>query len=419
MKAILIEPTDTFFFRDSIPMSAGQGKGAGARLPWPSTLHEAVRASLFERYGRTDPDGAQFRKAGKDNKCVRFEDAEHVPAKGSADFQSLQLIGPFPVRIPSDDDDGEAGPEWFFPLPLDVVGDEQGRPHTLMLLRLPQGSHSGALPMLAVSPVPAGKNTPSGFLGHHDYERYLRGDLDSLLVQESTRFFEPEYRIGVEIDPVASSAAHGQLYAATHARSEERFRFGAWIGLKRPVNREEKKLEELEFLLLGGERRLARIHREKSAPPSLPALPAIKDVSGPVLLKWILVTPAVFANGWLPGWCRDTQGNRPDGEVCLKLDEGRAHLVATALGRLQAFAGWDTLESRAKPTLLAVPAGSVYYFLCDNPATARELATLLHWRPRSDAFGEKGFGYGLVSEQVPLHPTSADVSPLATALFAG
>ena len=33
MNPILVEPSDTFFFRDSIPMSAGQGRGAGARLP--------------------------------------------------------------------------------------------------------------------------------------------------------------------------------------------------------------------------------------------------------------------------------------------------------------------------------------------------------------------------------------------------
>jgi hypothetical protein len=47
MKPLLIEPTDVLFFRDAIPMSAGQGKGTGARVPFPSTLHEALRASLL------------------------------------------------------------------------------------------------------------------------------------------------------------------------------------------------------------------------------------------------------------------------------------------------------------------------------------------------------------------------------------
>jgi hypothetical protein len=60
-----------------------------------------------------------------------------------------------------------------------------------------------------------------------------------------------------------------------------------------------------------------------------------------------------------------------------------------------------------------VPAGSVYYFLCENTATARDLAALLHWRPRSDFYGEKGFGYGFACSQT----TSPDVLDLAQSLF--
>ncbi|MCX8090869.1 MAG: hypothetical protein N3I86_08045, partial [Verrucomicrobiae bacterium] len=53
MNTVLIEPTDVLFFRDAIPMSAGQGKGAGCRMPFPSTLHEAFRASLLRARGET------------------------------------------------------------------------------------------------------------------------------------------------------------------------------------------------------------------------------------------------------------------------------------------------------------------------------------------------------------------------------
>jgi hypothetical protein len=71
------------------------------------------------------------------------------------------------------------------------------------------------------------------------------------------------------------------------------------------------------------------------------------------------------------------------------------------------------VKDESKPTRLAVHAGSVYYFLCENPAAARELASLLHWRPRSDFFGEKGFGYGFASPR----PTSPDIQALASCLF--
>ena len=123
-----------------------------------------------------------------------------------------------------------------------------------------------------------------------------------------------------------------------------------------------------------------------------------------------------FAHGWLPGWCRDTQGQRPEHDICLPLTAGRARLIAACLGKLVPFAGWDSLEHRAKPTQLAVPAGSVYHFLCENAATARELAALLHWRPRSDAYGEKGFGYGLCAT-AQLHATSPDIRHLVSQLL--
>jgi hypothetical protein len=75
------------------------------------------------------------------------------------------------------------------------------------------------------------------------------------------------------------------------------------------------------------------------------------------------------------------------------------------------------MEQRAKSTQLAVPAGSVYYFLCENTATANVLAAKLHWRPRSDHYGEKGCGYGLCSFEVSLHPASPDIHFLCSQVF--
>ncbi len=399
MQPILIEPTDTFFFRDSIPMSAGQGKGAGARLPLPSTLHEAVRASLFEKHGRSD-ERAAFRPRNAPRSGGWLGQGKSVASTGSKDFQSLQLIGPFPVLHKKD-----AAPEWHLPLPLDLALDDAGKAHTHRLMCLPKGTHTAPLPCVALSTLPANKNTPTGFLSLAQMQHYLSGRLDALTVTRRSAFYAEEYRIGVEIAPETASAREGQLYAATHARPSKEFRLGALLHLKKPVNGEETKLAELDFLILGGERRLARIHRKDIPAPAIPAAPPIEDQGKPVVLKWVLATPAVFAHGWLPGWCRDTQGRRPDHEVCLPLPSGSARLIAACLGKLQPFAGWDSLEQRAKPTQLAVPAGSVYYFHCQNAATARELTAHLHWRPRSDAYGEKGFGYGLCAPA----PTSPDI----------
>jgi hypothetical protein len=66
-------------------------------------------------------------------------------------------------------------------------------------------------------------------------------------------------------------------------------------------------------------------------------------------------------------------------------------------GDPEIVSGWDIAGNHAKATLRAAPPGSVYWFGCDTLNTARELAHKLHLRPRSDMYGEKGYGYGMCS----------------------
>jgi CRISPR type III-B/RAMP module-associated protein Cmr3 len=190
----------------------------------------------------------------------------------------------------------------------------------------------------------------------------------------------------------------------------------------KPVDNENKELENLDWLLLGGEQRLARLFHENTTDPfeKIPTPPEPPS-DGPCLLKWILVSPAIFLHGSTPGWCINSQKecntrDWPPGRVCLDLP-GRAHLVGWCLGRPQTISGWDVVSECAKSTCLAVPAGSVYYFLCENAETARTLALKLHWKPRSDFYGEKGCGYGLVSFDVMMHRMSVDVQTMSKELF--
>ncbi|HYV30553.1 MAG TPA: type III-B CRISPR module-associated Cmr3 family protein, partial [Candidatus Binatia bacterium] len=69
-----------------------------------------------------------------------------------------------------------------------------------------------------------------------------------------------------------------------------------------------------------------------------------------------------------------------------------ACLVAACLGKAQVVGGWD---SEPKPTYLAVPSGSVYYFRAGNQEEAGKLCEVLRGRCRSDFFGEKGLGLGV------------------------
>ena len=68
--------------------------------------------------------------------------------------------------------------------------------------------------------------------------------------------------------------------------------------------------------------------------------------------------------------------------------------------------GWD---SEPKPTYLAVPSGSVYYFRAGNQEEAGKLCEVLRGRCRSDFFGEKGLGLGVCGTWSHQDQTSGNV----------
>jgi CRISPR type III-B/RAMP module-associated protein Cmr3 len=423
----LIEPTDVLFFRDGIPMSAGQGQGSGSRLPFPSTLHEALRASLIAKHGRSDQEAA-FRPKDAPRKGGWLGKAKSISSHGgSKDYQSLRLTGPLPWIESNDDKNRPAG--LLLPVPLDVsLNKDQTTLHRLSLLQQSTASAGAFAPAcLPVATTPPDKNGQlHGWWTTERYLRYLAGETDAtkngFVPIPTDHLWSAEHRTGLAIDPATSSAQEGQLFAGNYLRLKDDVRFCIQAQLGNPRDSEQFNLDSLDWLLLGGDRRLARLWAKNEdvfealrAPLKAPA------ADGPVLLKWSLITPAIFAHGSLPGWCKDSRKNHPDGllpdgRVCFNLP-GSAALISWCLGRPQTVTGWDTLKNEAKPTQLAVPAGSVYYFLCQDTETATRLAEHLHWRPRSDHYGEKGCGYGLCSFDVSLHPTSPDIRQLAKTLF--
>lgn len=424
MKHLLIEPTDVLFCRDAIPMSAGTGRGAGCRMPFPSTLHEAMRASLLKH---ADKEEHEKSLRGRGGKLI----STHA-------FNSLRVAGPFPWSSEH---------KVLLTVPLDVVlhEDKLGHGKRLHKLDLHVQPNAPTAPVAAgslqpacipVASTPPDKNGAlHGWWNVAQYKAYLAGNSAAFEALKTDELWQPEYRIGVQIDPANFSAVGGQLFAGTYMRMTEHARlyFDAELAdVAESKASERQALQSLEWLLLGGERRLSRMHNEKCDPlAELRQAPTIKDLGGPVLLKWVLATPAIFSHGHIPGWCTHPD-ERPDGipvgHVRLSHSKkrkrangtslpGKAALVSWCLGKPQTVSGWDAMEQRAKSTQLAVPAGSVYYFLCENTATANVLAAKLHWRPRSDHYGEKGCGYGLCSFEVSLHPASPDIHFLCSQVF--
>jgi len=419
MKTFDFLPADTLFFRDARPMAAGSGYGRGASWPLPTVLHSALRTSLLRMKGEM-PSRKQSGYERNGHRHGSF---------ASASFNWLNLLGPFPFSFREQ--------SVFFPIPRDVVMTESCGKSTAECLKIVLPNGSGNLPppltRLAASFATPGKQSVPPWVRADFLQAYLSG-VGPLPTLDDAKLdlWDTEYRTGIAIDPSTQTASDSQIYAAEHLRLRQDISLR--FGISEPQANghltpgEEEAFAQLDssLVLLGGESRFGSL---RLAPDPV-VLPAGKI--GGCFVKWVLLTPAIFTGGWLPGWIdpetgevklrvkppdfdrRSHRRSRRDGSAAYeeqsRLGESiEAKLVSACTGKPQVVSGWDLTGSEVsetsrpspKPTLLAVPSGSVYYFEAGSPESAQLLAKTLQGRCRSDFFGEKGLGLGVCGPWTP------------------
>lgn len=396
-----LEPFDTLFFRDARPME-GSAAGRGARWPLPTVLHEALRSALLRAHGS---ELGPKRLSGHRRNGVRRSIV-------TRDFESLRLLGPLPMR----------GSVPYLPTPADLVPDGEGG--RTLLAPLDGNPGRTNFPASWLRPVAAtarpGKETLPNWLTLDDFTKALRGELRDLALQEPP-LWTSERRIGIEIDPERRSVVEGKFYLAEHLRLIGDVTLWIEAGLAEQ-SPEWDQLRALagSALLLGGESRSCRIAPSTSHVKPEPPKPTTR-------IKWVLASPALFLGGWRPNWIDQSTGTvllkagettRRPGEDRLtwrtrirELPDIDAKLVAVCSDKPIAFSGWDlslpAAEGKSgmggpKPTRLAVPAGSVYYFEAGSPEAGAALVRALHGRTQSDLMGEKGLGWGFCGSWSPL-----------------
>ncbi len=244
--------------------------------------------------------------------------------------------------------------------------------------------------------------------------------------------------------------------------------FTATLPLSRAHNGDNDGMKKLfpahDLIICGGQQRACRVEEANGVSGLETLLPVSQSSSvqaasdGKWRVKWVLLSPAVFPfisetspGGWLPNWVAAKDGSdhsRPfkAGDVLLKPDvppkqpgERRetwrkriardvpplnAQLVAARAPKPVVITGWSErlhqilndpradseaaqLKHGPRPTLLAVPAGAVYYFEAADKPGAESLVAALSWHGqktrsvseiknrRSTLMGEKGFGLGV------------------------
>ncbi len=446
MNQLLLTPTDVLFFRDGRPMG-GSLSGHGAAWPLPTVTNAALHAALH----RSDFTGVHTHRRGKSG---IYNDA-HRDRK----FGSLVTAGPFPV----------ANGTWLFPRPLDAGMPSSTQPTFKPLKRnagkdtdIPWREESSLCKPLGYATAntePPTKEVPAPWWNEAAWMAYLgENPVGTPVFHKDSVFSNTESAYGIGIDPASATQDGERFYSAHYLRLKP----GCSMGLLACAKDEEFKQEDGNDdlvaalfpnsgaetpIIVGGQQRVSTVQRDN--PETLP-LPQGK-VGGFVeknelhLVKWVLLTPAVFPaveagmskrgrprkahpGAWLPTWiCPETgdvllQTVSPEErQLRRKLNANgkgyesqpdiSAKLVAAIVDKPVHVTGYALPHVEAerkggpKPTFLAVPAGSVYYFTCTSAEAAQKLAAALNWHGdtrgtaiksrRSTLFGEKGFGLGV------------------------
>lgn len=340
---------DPVVSRDGRPFGAGQGNRMRG-LDWvlPSVLAGALRTTLGKSANR------DFSK----------EVAE--------DLLRVEVAGPFPL----------AEGHLYFPAPEDCVVHPERGP----LRAVPRQPNKGGCdwPATALHPV-----CLSDEQAPHDFKpektpawwpeerlaAWLAGE-EIALDDQFLRAPEKVERTHVRIDRATGAAEEGALfttaalalnYLPRYRCERERPRSSRFAEITLAVRvRTDGWSGDAAAALdalhpLGGERRLA--HWKTIADAGAWRCPGkIQEaLAGTLRVRMVLATPAIFLDGWKPGWLNhELVGTPPGATVALRL-------VGVSIQRWRAVSGWSLADLPGrprgpKPVRRLVPAGGVYFF---------------------------------------------------------
>jgi len=376
-------PRDPVVARDGRPFGIGQGnRMRSLSWPYPSVLAGSLRTLLGkEAGGAFDP----------------------VMVEG---LKQICIAGPMPL----------IDNELYWPRPLDCVVREQEGPRKAMAIR-PADPAEGE-----------GCNLPQGLcpaMLDYEGEDFKPGGIPAfwsttrlkqwLLDPRGRDFDRPPDSLCLDWDngflnaPERDERIHVQMDCGKGVGCEDGIFVSAGLDLTRPASAEpwhlavrviadqswRQHLDGLDSLHpLGGERRLVRwLHSDEKHAAGLWDCP--REIGTALAeshrVRMVLATPAIFAQGWKPGWLSDgpdgLEGSPPNSTL-------RLRLVSAVIERWRPISGWSLEAGRVgpKPVRRAAPAGSVYFFEIVE-GTAKDLARLWlqsvcdHEQDRRDGFG--------------------------------
>jgi len=338
MTTWLIHPTDPLIVRDGRPFGPNPGARATTLpFPYPSTLVGAVRT-----------------RAGMDSNG-KFDETKIKTVK------EVGIRGPLLAEL---DDTGQASEQGLLaPAPADALLLPGTDPETadrihLLPLALPQGGHAKLPEGLALvgqarprmdKPLAA---APRFWYWPEMAKWLLQEESDTVALKTlGIAGLATSVRMHPQIDRKAQIASEGMLFQTSGLEFTRAHSSGSgWSDLALVVEEEKNATPTTapRYTPLGGERRFALWRNVKLAIPECPD--AIRQaIRKSRHCRLILLTPALFNNGFVPG-ARLTGAS-----------QSHATIVAAAVAKPQVISGWDMKVGAPKPTRRLAPAGSVYF----------------------------------------------------------
>lgn len=354
---IEINALDTLFFRDGKPFSMEEETWAdGMFPPFPSVIYGALRSAYFANH------------IGELDKANQLDDPT-----GTLMLKDIYL---------------KVNDEIYFPLPLDCVKEKDEKNNKSFVLNSHPTdeliSNSPKLDEILVQPNDKNnkiENISDAILVKIDFEDYLNSNADDIFYYKLDKFLLSEPKIGIARASNTHSTEEGKLYRVDMKRLADRNKNNLSI----IIEFEGLELPNSGFLKLGGEGKAASYNKyNESIKVNFPKFEDDKQ------FKIILVTPAIFNNGWLSNWInKDTIPNT----------DCKVKLITAAIGKPINIGGFDMQKRMPKPMYKGVPAGSVYYFELQK-GTMNDVKKMFHQKAISDVYPEQGFGIAYVGKVI-------------------
>lgn len=355
MNVWLIEPFDPLVARDGRPAAVPHFRTVA--FPYPSMVAGAVRTRMGSQNG-----------------------AFSLPSDALEELKEKVLVqGPLLAEL--DANGGEVS-QWLAPAPRDAVflRDEGGGTILKRLAPRPLATDEAMDSLRENGLVPLGiqkagraygkppDKIPS-FWNWSDFEAWLKAPEERRGLTPSSLGIEPlpvETRAHLAIQPGERVGIDGMLFQTSGLRflqsGPSRLsprRFALSLRCERATVAGRDLFLKEEIAPLGGERRLARWSPASKTWPQMPEVVRERIVATG-RARLVLLSPAVFKNGALPGW--NGQPWPSEGLVS-------ATVRAASVPRPTVVSGWDLAASNApgkpkgrpKPTRRLAAAGSVYF----------------------------------------------------------